>query len=262
MESLPVHTICVSFSGEVGPVFSQGSRTIILRFAGCNMSCSYCDTPDTQKVGDDIKLMTVEAICESLASLKKTTGISNVLVTGGEPLLYEQGIIDIVEQLSDMKFQIETNGSIFPKMYHCFLLTDMSLRRRVGFVVDVKGHALVDISYLWRMEDWFKYAIRYSGRAYFKIPFGLPADEDMIVDSGRLTALLMCATSLAITAYEDTTPLERGLICIFVSPIFSATNQVNSQLTSLITQTVNSFQIPPFVNIGVNLQLHKILSMP
>jgi len=261
MESVPVHTMCISFSGEVGPVFSQGSRTIILRFAGCNMSCSYCDTPDTQKVGGNIKGMSVQEISDALLDLSNATGISNVLVTGGEPLLYEQCIIDLVEQLPGMKFQIETNGSIFPKLYHSFLAKDLLCQKRVGFVVDIKSHVFVEMSYIDSMEQWFDYAIRYSNRVYFKISFGL-SGEGLYTDAGRLSAMIMCTNSLAISASEKNSPLDTGNISIFVSPIFGKDNTVKADLLSLISQQVNTEKVPSFVNIGVNLQLHKILSMP
>lgn len=260
METYPINSISVSISGEVGPVFSQGSRCIILRFSGCNLTCDYCDTPDTQKVRD-CSLRTSDEIIEFIADLYNVTGCANVLVTGGEPLLYEQCLIDIIEGLPVMNFQIETNGSIYPKMQKSFIAKDMTLARRVGFVVDIKSHMLNDLFYISSIEEWFDYAIRYSSKAYFKIPFGLFADRNFDASASYLQHVLMLVKSLAIGAKDRHSPLEVGVIKAFVSPIFDKEHKVNADLLGIIAQTISEHN-PPFINIGISIQIHKILSMP
>lgn len=85
-----------------------GQLAFFIRFTGCNLNCSYCDTkwanaPDakyTEMTGSEI-----------LSEVKKS-GIKNVTVTGGEPLI-QQEIIPLLETLCvDGRYvEIETNGS-------------------------------------------------------------------------------------------------------------------------------------------------------
>jgi len=92
-----------------------GQLAIFIRLAGCNLSCSYCDT--TWANDKDVKydLMTTEEIYEYI----KSTEIRNITLTGGEPLLQE-GIIELLERLSedkDLHVEIETNGSVSLKEF-------------------------------------------------------------------------------------------------------------------------------------------------
>ncbi|HEY8891077.1 MAG TPA: putative 7-carboxy-7-deazaguanine synthase QueE [Clostridium sp.] len=97
----------ISVNGE-GPL--SGQLVVFIRFAGCNLNCSYCDTTWANKKDVCYDLMTSVDIYNYI----KSTDIKNVTLTGGEPLLQE-GIIELLEVLSIDKtihIEIETNGSI------------------------------------------------------------------------------------------------------------------------------------------------------
>ncbi|WP_251859627.1 putative 7-carboxy-7-deazaguanine synthase QueE [Clostridium sp. Marseille-Q2269] len=87
-----------------------GQLAIFIRFAGCNLNCSYCDTLWANEKNVVYELMSVEDIYDYI-ELKE---IKNITLTGGEPLLQE-GIIELLEVLSkdkELQVEIETNGSI------------------------------------------------------------------------------------------------------------------------------------------------------
>jgi 7-carboxy-7-deazaguanine synthase len=87
-----------------------GQLAVFIRFAFCNLDCSYCDTKWANKKNVHYDLMTEEEIYNFI----KTTKVTNVTLTGGEPLM-QTGIIDLLKLLSkdkDLKIEIETNGSI------------------------------------------------------------------------------------------------------------------------------------------------------
>lgn len=96
----------ISINGE-GP--KAGQLAVFIRFTGCNLRCSYCDTmwanmPDTQYQ---------ELNAEEIYQYIKKSGIKNVTITGGEPLI-QQGIKELMELLTGDKslyVEIETNGS-------------------------------------------------------------------------------------------------------------------------------------------------------
>lgn len=87
-----------------------GQLAIFIRFSGCNLNCSYCDTAWANEKNVPYELMTSIDIYEYI----KSTEIRNVTLTGGEPLL-QDGIIELLELLSKDKgihVEIETNGSV------------------------------------------------------------------------------------------------------------------------------------------------------
>lgn len=97
----------VSINGE-GSL--SGQLAVFIRFAGCNLNCSYCDTTWANEANVKFDLMTDEEIYNYI----KSTGVRNVTLTGGEPL-YQVGIIELLEMLSkdsNIHIEIETNGSV------------------------------------------------------------------------------------------------------------------------------------------------------
>ncbi len=96
----------ISINGEGQ---KAGALAVFIRFKGCNISCSYCDTAWAN-----------EDICEyeemspgEIADYVKSTGIKLATLTGGEPLLQPE-IPELIEALKDagVEVEIETNGSV------------------------------------------------------------------------------------------------------------------------------------------------------
>ncbi|MCF0226051.1 MAG: 7-carboxy-7-deazaguanine synthase QueE [Methanobrevibacter sp.] len=102
----PIIEIFSSFQGE-GPYVGQ--RQIFVRFAGCNLDCSYCDTykSKSEKSG---KLMTTEEVINQINKLK-TPDCKTVSFTGGEPSLYPEFISEVSKNL-DLDVLLETNGTL------------------------------------------------------------------------------------------------------------------------------------------------------
>lgn len=97
----------VSINGE-GQL--AGQLAVFIRFAGCNLKCSYCDTSWANEKDVLCDVMNSEEIYAYI----KSTGIKNVTLTGGEPLK-QCGIKELLMRLSEDKelhIEIETNGSI------------------------------------------------------------------------------------------------------------------------------------------------------
>lgn len=97
----------VSINGEGACV---GELAVFLRFSGCNLACSYCDT---SWVNEEKCPVTYYSLQDLLAYVEGAE-ISNVTITGGEPLL-QPGIgelIDALAALKDLRIEIETNGSV------------------------------------------------------------------------------------------------------------------------------------------------------
>ena len=96
----------VSINGEST---HAGELAVFVRFKGCNLHCSYCDTKWANESDVEFKSMSAEEICE----LVKNTGVKNVTLTGGEPLLQNE-IEVLIDRLiiQGNRVEIETNGSV------------------------------------------------------------------------------------------------------------------------------------------------------
>ncbi|UDQ97650.1 radical SAM protein [Lentisphaerota bacterium WC36G] len=86
-----------------------GRLCYFIRLAGCNLSCSYCDTLYAKKANDG-KITTIDEILQRVLKSKFQT----VEITGGEPLLQTKPVIELCKKLleHDITVLIETNGSI------------------------------------------------------------------------------------------------------------------------------------------------------
>lgn len=125
-QKLFIADIFRSVQGE-GPKI--GTPSIFVRLGVCNLQCSWCDTPYTWKKGvADYKEMSIEEILVKIENLRggnkteKRVGeksdsqskISNLVITGGEPLLQQERLIELLGSpaLREFEIEFETNGSV------------------------------------------------------------------------------------------------------------------------------------------------------
>ncbi len=103
------YRIAEIFSSINGEGTRAGELSVFVRLCGCNLNCSYCDTCWANQPDTSYELMDAQKILRKI----QDTGIHNVTVTGGEPLL-AKGICELIELLekNGLSTEIETNGSI------------------------------------------------------------------------------------------------------------------------------------------------------
>lgn len=100
------------FSSLQGEGIKLGERQIFVRFAGCNLHCGYCDTPNSRIV-DYAREMSIEEVMLEIEHLNTVRAHKTVSLTGGEPLLQSEFIEQLLPRLKDAGFElyIETNGT-------------------------------------------------------------------------------------------------------------------------------------------------------
>jgi 7-carboxy-7-deazaguanine synthase len=102
-----ISEIFYSVQGEGSLV---GVPSIFIRTTGCNLRCSWCDTPYTSwnPVGDDL------TFDEILTRTSEYSAARHVVITGGEPMI-APGIADLARRFKDRGFHItfETAGTVF-----------------------------------------------------------------------------------------------------------------------------------------------------
>lgn len=127
--NLNISEVFDTIQGE-GPY--AGQPATFLRMAGCNLACSWCDTPyswDWERYdrAKEVDRRDVADVAEMLHG-----GFSLVVVTGGEPLLQAVGLTELFARVPSVhRWQFETNGTVEPG-------DKMWARSDVSFVVSPK----------------------------------------------------------------------------------------------------------------------------
>ncbi len=102
---LKIAEIFYSLQGE-GAL--TGVPSVFVRVSGCNLRCTWCDTPYTSWEPEGVA-MTIEQIVDAV----KETPARHVVLTGGEPMLFPP-IVDLTTRLHDEAYHItiETAGTV------------------------------------------------------------------------------------------------------------------------------------------------------
>jgi 7-carboxy-7-deazaguanine synthase len=101
---LKIAEIFYSLQGEGSLV---GVPSVFVRTSGCNLRCTWCDTPYTswQPEGEERTL-------ESIVSEVEQYPARHVVVTGGEPMIARE-IVALTEMLGKRHITMETAGTVF-----------------------------------------------------------------------------------------------------------------------------------------------------
>jgi len=88
-----------------------GLPAIFVRVTGCNLKCSFCDTKYALTEGTEMSMV-------DIIKQIKSYSCELIVFTGGEPLLYQDQVTELMESLLNTSlfyfFEIETNGKITP----------------------------------------------------------------------------------------------------------------------------------------------------
>lgn len=118
----------ISIDGE-GP--TAGELAVFIRFWGCNLRCTWCDTKYSFEGNENFEVLNAMEIYNYI----KQNQCKNVTLTGGEPLLQKdiKELLSILSEDESLLIHIETNGSInisdFKKEHK---------NRNISYVVDFK----------------------------------------------------------------------------------------------------------------------------
>ncbi|MEI8079064.1 MAG: 7-carboxy-7-deazaguanine synthase QueE, partial [bacterium] len=110
----------------------------LVRVAGCNLCCVWCDTPYASRPGISSEPLTPAQIVSRIRTFPKTR---HVVLTGGEPML-ALGLPELARCLRDAGFHltIETNATLPPASIACDLAS-LSPKLAHAFPSDQPVHA-------------------------------------------------------------------------------------------------------------------------
>jgi organic radical activating enzyme len=135
------------FSSYQGEGLFLGAKQIFIRFAGCNLDCSFCDTSkDTV-----IKNTTIEQVLGKVNDMERDFGSHHsISLTGGEPLLYASFLERLLPRLKVQNFKIylETNGTLNEELKRIIAYVDI-------IAMDIKLPSSTDTPPLWKRHIEF-----------------------------------------------------------------------------------------------------------
>lgn len=144
----------VSINGEAR---AAGELACFIRFAGCNLKCGYCDTKWANEKMAPYEIMSEEEIYSYI----KNTGVINVTLTGGEPLIQEnmERLLKLLSKDEGLRIEVETNGAVSLEKF-----TDIG--DNITFTMDYKlpgsgmnEYMLTDNYRLLRNKDTVKFVV-------------------------------------------------------------------------------------------------------
>lgn len=226
-QTLTIFSIFRSINGEINQA-GQGSWAAFIRFAGCNLQCDWCDTQYAQSFKG--KSMTVDQIMAEVEPLN----CSNVLITGGEPLMPNElfveggrrkGLTLLLQELIKQRYNIsiETNGShpIIPDL-------------KVSWIVDYKLPSSGENSKMDYIDYWW-YQLGPSDYIKFVI-----ADR---IDYEIALSVMQNFWSGGVHAQMVFSPM------------------IQNDTTYLFNQVYRWMQENQLFNVLLNVQLHKLIAL-
>lgn len=235
---LKVHSIFESISGEGGG-FPQGTWCTFIRFQGCNLQCSWCDTKYSQGLSSG-EWCTVEEI------IKRCAGAKHVLITGGEPLLQRTShLFKLVQVLLSQgkSIQIETNGSMaIPTSF------SSSEQNPVHWVIDYKCPSSGMSDKMPTVESLYKrlqIVHRNGNRCYLKWVVVDEKDLEFALDK--------------IHQLNSMDLFQAQMIPNLISPLDGQGAQLKGMIEQIKQNPKHANLLP---NLIFSVQLHKLFDLP
>ncbi|HHZ81876.1 MAG TPA: radical SAM protein [Flavobacteriales bacterium] len=99
----PIMEVFPSLQGEGR---YSGVQAYFIRLAGCDVGCSWCDVKESWEAGDHEEV-SVEEIVKGAVESK----ISMVVITGGEPCMYDLHALTSELKSAGLRVHLETSGA-------------------------------------------------------------------------------------------------------------------------------------------------------
>ncbi|WP_282033365.1 7-carboxy-7-deazaguanine synthase QueE [Metabacillus indicus] len=175
-----------------------GQKTMFVRTAGCDYSCSWCDSAFTWdgSAKDDIRQLTAEQIWNELSELGGDL-FSHVTISGGNPalLVHLSELVDLLHE-KEIKVAIETQGSrlqpwfskiddltISPKPPSSGMSTDFDKLKEIIDYLDIEnrlGHASLKVVVFDEADLEFAKKVHIT---YPELPFYIQVGNDLVQEN-------------------------------------------------------------------------------
>jgi len=188
---MPTAKISELFFSVQGEGIFIGYPQIFIRFAGCNLSCRYCDLPEKYL----LKNVAETALIEQIAAIRKKEGnVHSVSLTGGEPLLQTDFLTAFLPLLKQKKnpVYLETNGTLPAELkkigkYLDFIAMDLKIPSATGQAAQWYAH-----------RHFLEECRRLSGKTFVKVVVTDKTDSGEINYGAKLVRKINAEIPLVI----------------------------------------------------------------
>jgi 7-carboxy-7-deazaguanine synthase len=204
------HTI----QGE-GP--SVGAPAVFIRASRCNLHCHWCDTDHTWNfegtpwthVKDAVpgyrkhrkSEVTMELEAVAAAERIMAFGCRRTVITGGEPLLQQQGFGEMIDSIrerdADSVFEVETNGTKLPDEGFAAAVDQFNVSPKLansGMSPTLRLNPAALRYFASSPKAWFKFVVAAPGDLEeireLAGTYGIPATRTLLMPEGRTAAEL------------------------------------------------------------------------
>jgi len=236
------------FASIDGEGSRQGLLTTFLRLHDCNIRCSYCDTTYSYGIDSVFTEMTVAEVADVIESL----GNHRITITGGEPLLQEAAVVELIDELNRRKAETMQDNTSGQAGSTCIIDIDKFDKREMlnnslyDFNIETNGTIIPSFH---RDNVWFTYD--------YKTPSSL-AEESMNIDIFKV-ATERDLIKFVVGSPEDLDCMRRIIdqyptaAQIYVSPVWGQIEAV------LIIDYMKAYNLQ---NVRFQLQIHKFVWHP
>ena len=236
------------FASIDGEGSRQGLLTTFLRLHDCNIRCSYCDTTYSYGIDSVFTEMTVAEVADVIESL----GNHRITITGGEPLLQEAAVVELIDELNRRKAETMQDNTSGQAGSTCIIDIDKFDKREMlnnslyDFNIETNGTIIPSFH---RDNVWFTYD--------YKTPSSL-AEETMNIDIFKV-ATERDLIKFVVGSPEDLDCMRRIIdqyptaAQIYVSPVWGQIEAV------LIIDYMKAYNLQ---NVRFQLQIHKFVWDP
>ena len=222
--------------------------TTFLRLHDCNIRCSYCDTTYSYGIDSIFTEMTVAEVADVIESL----GNHRITITGGEPLLQEAAVVELIDELNRRKAETMQDNTSGQAGSTCIIDIDKFDKREMlnnslyDFNIETNGTIIPSFH---RDNVWFTYD--------YKTPSSL-AEESMNIDIFKV-ATERDLIKFVVGSPEDLDCMRRIIdqyptaAQIYVSPVWGQIEAV------LIIDYMKAYNLQ---NVRFQLQIHKFVWDP
>ena len=236
------------FASIDGEGSRQGLLTTFLRLHDCNIRCSYCDTTYSYGIDSVFTEMTVAEVADVIESL----GNHRITITGGEPLLQEAAVVELIDELNRRKAETMQDNTSGQAGSTCIIDIDKFDKREMlnnslyDFNIETNGTIIPSFH---RDNVWFTYD--------YKTPSSL-AEESMNIDIFKV-ATERDLIKFVVGSPEDLDCMRHIIdqyptaAQIYVSPVWGQIEAV------LIIDYMKAYNLQ---NVRFQLQIHKFVWDP
>jgi organic radical activating enzyme len=161
------------FASVQGEGASAGAPSTFLRLAQCNLHCVWCDTKytwdwTTYRFEDEVRS---EAASDLACRIRQLSNV-RLVVTGGEPLLQDVALIELLGLLDGVArpfVEVETNGTVAPNAALIERVDQWNVSPKLANSGNLERR---------RCKPEVLSAFRATGRAYLKLVVETAADAD------------------------------------------------------------------------------------